>query len=121
VASPAKDVIALSGAKEGEIGQFTAVNNPQEADALLQYWMRFPGRLSIWELQRTSRPNDEEYSWHAAVDLAVKLDCPVVATNDVRFLKREDLNNHETRVCIGEGPGVDDASGYGRLQRRTVS
>ncbi|PCC99306.1 DNA polymerase III subunit alpha [Halopseudomonas pelagia] len=107
VAESSEDVIALSGAKEGEIGQSLLSNNPQEADALLQYWMQvFPGRFYL-ELQRTSRPNDEEYL-HAAVDLAVKLDCPVVATNDVRFLKREDFEAHETRVCIGEGRALDD-------------
>ena len=107
VAESSEDVIALSAAREGEIGQSLLSNNPQEADALLQYWMKvFPGRFYL-ELQRTSRPNDEEYL-HAAVDLAVKHDCPVVATNDVRFIKREDYEAHETRVCIGEGRALDD-------------
>ncbi|HDZ56159.1 MAG TPA: DNA polymerase III subunit alpha [Pseudomonas xinjiangensis] len=107
IAEASEGVIALSGAKEGEIGQALLSNNPQEADQLLDFWMGvFPGRFYM-ELQRTSRRNDEEYL-HAAVALAARLDCPVVATNDVRFLKRGDYEAHETRVCIGEGRALDD-------------
>ncbi|WP_150302682.1 DNA polymerase III subunit alpha [Pseudomonas saliphila] len=107
IAEASEGVIALSGAKEGEIGQALLSNNPHEADELLSFWMGvFPGRFYL-ELQRTSRRNDEEHV-HAAVALATRLDCPVVATNDVRFLKREDYEAHETRVCIGEGRALDD-------------
>ncbi|WP_304641395.1 DNA polymerase III subunit alpha [Pseudomonas sp.] len=107
IAEASEGVIALSGAKEGEIGQALLSSNPIEADALLEYWMGvFPNRFYL-ELQRTSRPNDEEHL-HAAVSLATRFDCPVVATNDVRFLKREDFEAHETRVCIGEGRALDD-------------
>ncbi|CEA02875.1 DNA polymerase III subunit alpha [Pseudomonas saudimassiliensis] len=100
-------VIALSGAKEGEIGQTLLSSDPAHADHLLRYWMEvFPGRFYL-ELQRTKRPNDEEYL-HAAVALAARHNCPVVATNDVRFIYREDYEAHETRVCIGEGRALDD-------------
>ena len=107
IAESSQDVIALSGAKEGEIGLALLSGNPQLAAELLDYWMGiFPGRFYL-ELQRTSRLNDEEYL-HAAVALAGQSGCPVVATNDVRFLKREDFEAHETRVCIGEGRALDD-------------
>jgi len=42
------------------------------------------------------------------VPLASELDCPVVATNDVRFLKRENFEAHEARVCIHDGVTLDD-------------
>lgn len=66
----------------------------------------FPDRFYL-EVQRTNRPNDEE-QLHAAVALADKIGAPLVATNDVRFIKREDFEAHETRVCIGEGRALDD-------------
>ncbi|HAJ85554.1 MAG TPA: DNA polymerase III subunit alpha, partial [Pseudomonas sp.] len=44
----------------------------------------------------------------AAVALAERSGAPLVATNDVRFLKQEDFEAHETRVCIGEGRTLDD-------------
>ena len=59
------------------------------------------------EVQRTSRVGDEEYL-HAAVALADRVEAPLVATNDVRFIKQDDFEAHETRVCIGEGRTLDD-------------
>ena len=45
---------------------------------------------------------------HAAVALAGELQCPVVATNDVRFLDASEFEAHEARVCIREGRTLDD-------------
>ncbi|WP_339884790.1 DNA polymerase III subunit alpha, partial [Vreelandella maris] len=56
---------------------------------------------------RTGRPL-EEACVHASVKLAIETGTPVVATNDVRFLEREDFWAHETRVAIGEGKALDD-------------
>ncbi|MAY07099.1 MAG: DNA polymerase III subunit alpha, partial [Pseudomonadales bacterium] len=107
IAEASEGVIALSAAKEGEIGIALLSSSPERADELLAYWMGvFPDRFYL-ELQRTSRVNDEEHV-HAAVALAARSGCPVVATNDVRFLKRGDFEAHETRVCIGEGRALDD-------------
>ena len=107
VAEASEGVIMLSAAKEGEIGVALLGGNPQEAEVLAREWMAvFPDRFYL-EVQRTNRPNDEEHL-HAAVALADKLGAPLVATNDVRFIKKEDFEAHETRVCIGEGRALDD-------------
>ncbi|WP_416422853.1 DNA polymerase III subunit alpha [Pseudomonas sp. App30] len=107
VAEASEGVICLSAAKEGEIGMALLGGNPLDAEALLQEWMTvFPDRFYV-EVQRTNRTNDEEYL-HAAVALADKFGAPLVATNDVRFIRQEDFEAHETRVCIGEGRALDD-------------
>ncbi|WP_030139479.1 DNA polymerase III subunit alpha [Pseudomonas fluorescens] len=107
VAEASEGLIMLSAAKEGEIGQALLSGNVEEAEQLARDWMAvFPDRFYI-EVQRTNRPNDEE-QLHAAVALADKLGAPLVATNDVRFIKQEDFEAHETRVCIGEGRALDD-------------
>ncbi|WHS61523.1 DNA polymerase III subunit alpha [Pseudomonas sp. G2-4] len=107
VAEASEGLIMLSAAKEGEIGLALLSGNPEEAEVLARDWMAvFPDRFYI-EVQRTNRPNDEEHL-HAAVALADKIGAPLVATNDVRFIKQEDFEAHETRVCIGEGRALDD-------------
>ncbi|SFW62179.1 MULTISPECIES: DNA polymerase III subunit alpha [Pseudomonas] len=107
VAEASEGLIMLSAAKEGEIGLALLSGNPDEAETLARDWMAvFPDRFYI-EVQRTHRPNDEEHL-HAAVALADKIGAPLVATNDVRFIKQEDFEAHETRVCIGEGRALDD-------------
>ncbi|WP_077527684.1 DNA polymerase III subunit alpha [Metapseudomonas resinovorans] len=107
VKEAAEGLIALSGAKEGEIGMALLNNDPASAEAMLAEWQAvFPDRFYL-ELQRTSRVNDEEHV-HAAVALAARCGAPLVATNDVRFIKDGDFEAHETRVCIGEGRVLDD-------------
>ena len=100
-------LIALSGCREGEIGLALLAGNEQEAQSLLAEWQAvFPERFYL-EVQRTNRVNDEEHL-HLAVELAQRCQAPLVATNDVRFLKQADFEAHETRVCIGEGRALDD-------------
>ncbi|MFC0268782.1 DNA polymerase III subunit alpha [Kushneria aurantia] len=100
-------LIALSGAREGEVGRFLLHGHADTARAILTEWQRFfPDRFYL-ELQRTARENDEE-CLHLSVELAAATDTPVVATNDVRFLSREEYWAHETRVAIADSKALDD-------------
>ncbi len=100
-------VIALSGARDGDVAYSLLAGNQEQALSRLQEWrVVFPDRYYL-ELQRTGRPNEDEYL-HAAVALAQETNTPVVATNDVRFLKPEDFEAHEARVCIHDGYTLDD-------------
>ena len=107
VKQAATGLIALSGAKEGEIGLALLAGDKAKATELLAEWQAVFGDRFYLELQRTQRPNDEEHV-HAAVALAAETGVAVVATNDVRFLQQDDFAAHETRVCIGEGRTLDD-------------
>jgi DNA polymerase-3 subunit alpha len=103
----AEGLIALSGGPAGDVGRALLFGRTEQAAERLQWWMQcFPGRFYL-ELQRTGREADEEHL-HAAVALAAGCQCPVVATNDVRFLDREEFEAHEARVCIGESRTLDD-------------
>ncbi|MFA7553364.1 MAG: DNA polymerase III subunit alpha [Spongiibacteraceae bacterium] len=107
IAQYAEGLIALSCGRQGEVGQLLMSSNPADATPVLAEWMSwFPERFYL-ELQRTGRAYEEEYL-HRAVALAGTTNCPVVATNEVCFLKREDYEAHETRVCIHEGRSLDD-------------
>ena len=53
------------------------------------------------------RVEDNDYI-QAAVQLALQTGTPVVATNDVHFIKADDFEAHEARVCIHEGRTLDD-------------
>jgi DNA polymerase-3 subunit alpha len=103
----AEGLIALSGGREGDVGQALVQAKGELAAERLAFWMStFPNRFYL-ELQRTGRENEEDYI-HAAVELASKTDCPVVATNDVRFIWADEFEAHEARVCIHEGRTLDD-------------
>ncbi len=100
-------LIALSGGREGELGQALLNDRLDQAQAWLAEWRElFPDRFYL-EVQRTGRPQEEEYL-QAAVDLAAATGTPVVATNEVCFLQREDFEAHEARVCIHDGVTLGD-------------
>ncbi len=100
-------LIALSGGHRGDVGQALLAGNRELAERLLEDWKGlFPGSFYL-QLQRTGRTAEEDYL-HAAVALALATATPVVATNDVRFLRQDDFEAHEARVCIHEGRTLAD-------------
>lgn len=103
----AAGLIALSGGREGDVGQALLQGADDQAAQLLDDWQRLFGDRYYLELQRTGRPGEEPYI-AGAVDLAARAGVPVVATNDVRFLAEEDFEAHEARVCIHEGRTLAD-------------
>jgi DNA polymerase-3 subunit alpha len=101
-------LIALSGGREGDIGFALLADQQSVAQSLLAEWQAlFPNRFYI-ELQRTGRVSEEQYI-RQALKLAKDNEVPVVATNDVRFLQREDFEAHEARVCIHDSWVLDDS------------
>lgn len=100
-------IIALSGAKEGDIGQALLANNQESAVQLLNEWQALFPQCYYLELQRTGREQEEEYI-QAALDFAERHQVPVVATNDIRFLATDDFEAHEARVCIHDGFTLND-------------
>ncbi|MDX1381941.1 MAG: DNA polymerase III subunit alpha, partial [Xanthomonadales bacterium] len=103
----ADGLIALSGAREGDIGRALLAGHPNRARGLLDGWMRdFPERFYL-ELQRTGREQEDLHE-QGSLHLAGATGCPVVASNDVRFLERDDFQAHEARVCIHEGRLLSD-------------
>ncbi len=100
-------LIALSGGRAGEIGKAILNQDMALAEQSLAVLTEiFPDSFYL-ELQRTNRPGEEEYI-QEAVALAEKFHVPVVATNDVRFLNRDEFEAHEARVCINERRTLDD-------------
>ena len=100
-------LLALSGAMEGDIGMALVAGNDKLAEQCAVYWSKLFKQSFYLEIQRVNKVDEEQYN-KAAVELAVKLDLPVVATNDVRFIDKEDFDSHEVRVCINQGRVLDD-------------
>jgi len=99
-------LIALAG-RDSDVGRLLLAGRDDAARVRADWWhTRFRDRLYL-EVVRTQRPGEEAFL-AAAIDLAGKADLPVVASNDVRFLVREDFEAHEARVCIHAGRVLAD-------------
>jgi len=100
-------LIALSGARHGDVGQALLAGNSRGAAELARTWSRrFPGAWYL-EVQRAGHAEDEAHA-RAAAQLAARLSLPLVATHPVQFLDRDDHRAHEARVCIAQGAILAD-------------
>jgi DNA polymerase-3 subunit alpha len=116
-ATDLEGLIGLSGATEGDIGRALVNARERDAERALDAWLTlFPGRFYL-ELQRLGRPFEEPYI-AGAMALAGRSGAPVVATNDVRFLKPEQFESHEARVCIHDGTLLADTGRVRRYSRQ---
>jgi DNA polymerase-3 subunit alpha len=105
-AEAAHGLIALLG-RESEVGRVALNQGLDAALARLRPLVRlFPDRLYL-ELTRCGRDGEEQWNT-LALALAVELNLPVVASNDVRFLLQDDFEAHEARVCINQGRVLAD-------------
>ena len=99
-------LIALLG-RESEVARIALNQGTAAALAKLRPLAKlFPDRLYL-ELTRCGREGEENWNT-AALALAAELDLPVLASNDVRFLKQDDFDAHEARVCINQGRVLAD-------------
>ncbi len=112
-ADSSRGLIALSGADEGNVGRLLLAGKPDEAAACLASWQELFGDRYYLELRRTGRAADEPHI-AGALALIARQAVAVVATNDVRFLERDDFEAHEARVCIRDGTLLDDPSRISR-------
>ena len=105
-AAAADGLIALLGRDSG-VGRIAASKGIDAALAQLRPLVQlFPDRLYL-ELTRCGRDGEEDWNT-TALALAAELQLPVLASNDVRFLKQDDFEAHEARVCINQGRVLAD-------------
>ena len=99
-------LIALCG-PESDAGQALRAGDLDGAGEIAAAWTQAFGDRFYLAVQRTGRAGEARHLVNAA-ELAARQRLPVAATNDVRFLRPEDFEAHEARVCIQEGRTLND-------------
>ncbi len=106
-------LIAISLNREGMLAQSLLNTDLSYATKVLKYYQQlFNDRLFL-SVSRIGMKGENQYIAQA-LNIACKLDIPLVATNQVQFLEPKDFNLHEVRVCINQGRQIGDS-------RRTVA
>jgi DNA polymerase III subunit alpha len=103
----ADGLIVLSGCMSGEVPRRLLGHDEAGArEALAWYREVFRDRYYV-ELQDHDIEGLPEMN-RELVSLARELDLPLVATNDVHFLRREDMEWHEVLLCLQTGKTITD-------------
>lgn len=103
----AEGLIILSGGKSGEIGKALLKGNQPLVNQCVSFYQQYFADRFYLELTRTGRADEESYL-HFALELAEQVDLPVVATNEVIFLREDLFDAHEIRVAIHDGYTLED-------------
>ena len=100
-------LLLLTGGPAGPVAQLLRGRRAEAAEALLSALSEaFPGRVYV-ELQRHGLPEEAEVE-APLVDLAYKLDLPLVATNEPFFPDAEVHEAHDALLCIAGGSYVGE-------------
>jgi len=99
-------LIALSACAGGEVPRLILEGRLQEAkQAALWYKETFDD--FYLEIQRQPVPELEQIN-QALIPMSTELDIPLVATNDVHYVNREDASAHDLLLCIGTNSSIYD-------------
>ena len=101
-------LIALSGCLAGEIPSLLLQGKAGEARAAARYYRELFGPENFYiELQDQRLPEQASLN-EALIRLAREEKIPLVATNDVHYLRREDAEIHDVLLCIQTGKTIHD-------------
>ena len=102
-------LIILSGCRSSEICRLVGQNKFESALAVAQEFRAIVGPENFYiELQHHGQPEDEARN-EQLVEIARRLGAPIVATNDVHYIAREDREAHDVLLNIqGEKTLADE-------------
>jgi DNA polymerase-3 subunit alpha len=108
LAQHAKGLIGLSSCLKGEVPASLRAEQQQRALEAAATFRDILGRDNFF-LELQYQGIEEQQRVNAALPgLARDLGLPLVCTNDVHYLKREDARAHDILLCIGTGKTVND-------------
>ncbi len=100
-------LICLSACLAGSVNQALLNGNTQKAEEIASWHKKVFGEDYYIEIQNNGL-QEQVLANQKLVQLARKLNIPLVATNDAHYLKREDAYNHEVLLCIQTGKRMSD-------------
>jgi len=99
-------LVVLSGCAQGELPRLILQNRPGEAEEVAAWYKNNFPHYYI-EIQRHPIAEIEKIN-EGLIKLARKLDIPIVATNDVHYIHKEDAYIHDVLMCIGTNTTIHD-------------
>ncbi|WP_343190450.1 DNA polymerase III subunit alpha [Buchnera aphidicola (Mollitrichosiphum nigrofasciatum)] len=96
-----KGIIILSGGIFGDIGKSIIFNNDKNIILCLEFYKKYFANNFYIEITKTGRINELLYL-NKVIKLSVLYNIPVVATNDVCFIRKNDFYAHKIRVAINQ-------------------
>ena len=104
-----EDLIVLSGNHHGLFGKLFKLNKLKQIEEIFKKLKDiFPDRFYL-EIQRHGEIDEQNYETFL-IQTSRKLEIPIIASQEIFYLKKEMYEAHDALICIGEKSFVDDNS-----------
>lgn len=100
-------LIALSACLGGEIQAYILQDNIQKAEKTALIYKEIFKDTFYLELQYHGMKEQLKVN-KELIEMSKRLDIPLVATNDVHYIKKEDYRSHDILLCIQTAKTVDE-------------
>ena len=112
LAQYSKGLIASSACLKGEIASCILSGNVDKAYKVADDYLQLFGRGNFYIEIMENGMDDQNKANKALVKLAKELDIPLIATNDIHYLNKEDAPAHEVLLCIQTQTTLNDAKRF---------
>lgn len=108
LAQHSSGLIGLSGCLKGEINMAIQAGDLKKAQRTAGEFAEILGKGNFYLELHDHGIEAQRLCNQALLEIASKLDLPVVASNDVHFLERSHHEAHDVLICIGTGAMIHD-------------
>ena len=113
-------IIGLSGCYTSETSTYIRNGRIDKAEKALEEFVEIFGKDNFYiELQDSGIP-DQKHINKILLELSKKCAIPIVATNDVHYLNKEDSKAHDVLLCIQTGSTIMIPKDLSSLRRNTT-
>lgn len=103
-----KGIIALSACLGGEVQYHILNNNYKKAKEVALRYKEIFGEDNFYLELQDHGMKEQKYVNHELVRLSRETNIPLVATNDVHYINRNDAKVHDILLCIQTGKTIND-------------
>ncbi len=108
LSSHTEGIIALSGCMKSEIARNILKQDFESAKRIASNFRDMFGKDNFYLEMMDNGINEQRIINSKLFEFSKELDIPLVATNDVHYINKEDAYLHEILLCIGTGKTLDD-------------
>ena len=110
LAAHAEGLIGLSSCLQGEVPSRLLAGDEAGARRAARQYLDILGRENFYLELQDHTLDDERKVRPQLIGLAHELGVPLVATNDVHYIRADDTRAHDVLLCINTGKVLSDAS-----------
>ncbi|MGQ9705684.1 MAG: DNA polymerase III subunit alpha [bacterium] len=103
-----KGFIALTSCIKGEVPKAILAGDMNNAQEILERYISFFGKENVFLELQDHGLKEERIVISKLVEISKRMGLPLVATNDIHFIKKSDYEIHDTLLCIQSGKKRDD-------------